>query len=59
MVEWLLANSLVTGWSLSAYVTQFQNTVRATMENRYALWAVVVVFILLLRWLTQPRSNVI
>jgi hypothetical protein len=55
MVEWLLANSLVTGWSLSAYVSQFKQTVNATINNQFALWTIVIVFILMLRTLTSPR----
>jgi len=58
MVEWLLTNFLIGGESLSAYIAQFQQTVRTTIGKQVMLWTLVVLFIVLLRWLTRPRNNV-
>jgi hypothetical protein len=59
MVEWLLANAQVIGWSLSAYTSQFQRTVHRVLDNQIILWTLVILFIVGLRWLTRPRNNVI
>ncbi|MGE0826308.1 MAG: hypothetical protein AB7G75_24315 [Candidatus Binatia bacterium] len=56
MVEWLLANSLATGWSFTAYTTQFTGMVNDLLENRLAMWVIVVVLIILLPKLTKPRT---
>lgn len=58
-MEWLLANSALTGWSLSAYATQFQYNVYRVLDNQIILWTLVILFIVGLRWLTRPRKNVI
>lgn len=57
MVEWLLTNSQITAWSLSGYITQFQHTVRRSLDD-LVLWVLVILFIVILRWLTGPRNNV-
>lgn len=59
MVEWLLANSQITGWSVSAYTSQFQHAVHRVLDNQIVLWTLVILFIVGLRWLTRPRKNVI
>jgi len=58
MVEWLLTNFFILYESLFVYTLQLQQAVRAVIGNQFMLWMLVVLFILLLRWLTQPRSNV-
>jgi len=58
MVGWLLTNSLISSESLSAYMAQFQQTVRTAIDNQVVLWTLVVLLIGLLRWLTRPRNNV-
>jgi hypothetical protein len=58
MVEWLLTNLFPSG-SLTEYLIQFQQVISVIIGNQFILWTVVVLFILLLRWLIQPRSNML
>ena len=58
MVEWLLTNLFPSG-SLTEYLIQFQQAISVIIGNQFILWTVVVLFILVLRWLIQPRSNML
>ena len=57
MVEWLLIDLFPYGL-LSEHIIQFQQVISVIIGNHFILWTLVVLFILLLRWLIQPRSNV-
>ena len=57
MVEWLVEKYASAYEFLSTYLFQLQQIVNAILENQYILWILVVLFILVLRWLTQPRSD--
>jgi len=59
MVEWLLTYSFLGGESFSFYASQFQYAVHRVLDNQAILWILVILFIVMLRWLTRPRRNVI
>lgn len=58
MVEWLLATYSTMYDSLLVYVSQIQQGVSEIVGNQFLLWTVVVLFVLALRWLTQPRNGI-
>ncbi len=58
MVEWLLATYPTVYDSLLVYVSQIQQRVSEIVGNQFVLWTVVVLFVLALRWLTQPRNDI-
>ena len=59
MVEWLVTDFFSYFYkSLSEYMIQFQQMISVIIGDQFILWTLVVLFILLLRWLIQPRSNV-
>jgi hypothetical protein len=57
MVEWLLIHLTTLDESLRAYTAELQQAISTIIGNQFLLWMVVVLFILVLRWLTQPRSG--
>ena len=59
MVEWLLIPLTTLYESLCAYTAELQQAISAIIGNQFLLWMVVVLFILVLRWLTQSRSDMI
>jgi hypothetical protein len=59
MVEWLLIHLTTLYESLRAYTVELQQAISTIIGNQYLLWVVVVLFILVLRWLTQSRSDMI
>jgi|GEM_PF-4160156 len=58
MVEWLLATYSTVYDSLLVYVSKIQQEVSEIVGNQFVLWTVVVLFVLALRWLTQPRNGI-
>jgi len=59
MVEWLLIHLTTLYESLRAYPVELQQAISTIIGNQFLLWMVVVLFILVLRWLTQSRSDMI
>ena len=59
MVEWLLIHLTTLYESLRAYTVELQQAISTIIGNQFLLWMVVVLFILVLRWLTQSRSDMI
>ena len=59
MVEWLLIHLTTLYESLRAYTAELQQAISTIIGNQFLLWMVVVLFVLILRWLTQPRSDMI
>jgi hypothetical protein len=59
MVEWLLIHLTTLYESLCAYTAELQQAISTIIGNQFLLWMVVVLFILVLRWLTQSRSDMI
>jgi len=59
MVEWLLTHLTTLYESLRAYTVELQQAISTIIGNQFLLWMVVVLFILVLRWLTQSRSDMI
>lgn len=57
MVEWLSAQYSTTYASLLVYTNQIQQAVSEIIGNQFVLWTVVVLVVLVLRWLTQPRNG--
>jgi hypothetical protein len=59
MVEWLLIHLTTLYESLRAYTVELQQAISTIIGNQFLLWMVVVLFILVLRWLIQSRSDMI
>jgi hypothetical protein len=59
MVKWLLIHLTTLYELLRAYTAEFQQAISTIIGNQFLLWMVVVLFVLILRWLTQPRSDMI
>jgi hypothetical protein len=59
MVEWLLIHLTTLYESLRVYTVELQQAISTIIGNQFLLWMVVVLFILVLRWLIQSRSDMI
>jgi len=57
MVEWLQIY-ISTSLSFSPYLSKITYFVNYLLNNQILLWSSVVLFIVVLRWLTLPRKLV-
>ena len=57
MVEWLLIHLSTLYESVRTYIAELQQAISTIIGNQFLLWTAVVLFILVLRWVIQPRSD--
>jgi len=50
--------SLINSFAFSPYFSTAKQLVNHVMNNQILLWSFVVLFIVVLRWLTHPRRHV-